>query len=124
MARINCTCSEDQLHYVGCDCGAEEAPAFWCVSIYLCDRAYGGPEEGGWWYGCGDPVLDAAEHTRIFTNLDAARAYRNRLEVEVVDALNEGRRSIDSVLSEGQYAAVVDWGHYPQHYPQHRPHYE
>jgi len=25
------------------------------VAVYICDRAYGGPEEGGWWYDCGVP---------------------------------------------------------------------
>ncbi len=28
--------------------------ARWCtVAVYLVDRAYGGPEEGGWWYDQG-----------------------------------------------------------------------
>ena len=24
------------------------------VAVYSCDRSYGGPEEGGWWYDTGD----------------------------------------------------------------------
>lgn len=26
------------------------------VNVYIEEQAYGGPEEGGWWYLCGDPV--------------------------------------------------------------------
>jgi hypothetical protein len=26
------------------------------VNVYLIDRAYGGPEEGGWHYECGEAV--------------------------------------------------------------------
>ena len=29
---------------------------FWKISIYSMDREYGGCEEGGWWYDCGDKV--------------------------------------------------------------------
>lgn len=39
-----------------------ERPAlWWCVGVYTADRAYGGPEEGGWWYNCGGLV----EHAKI-----------------------------------------------------------
>ena len=27
------------------------------ANAYLTDRLYGGPEEGGWWYDCGEPVM-------------------------------------------------------------------
>ena len=26
---------------------------YWYVNTYECGRAYGGPEEGGWWYAYG-----------------------------------------------------------------------
>ena len=35
----------------------QEAP-FFMVSVYLVDRAYGGPEEGGWYYDTGEPVAE------------------------------------------------------------------
>src|SRR5947207_1725457 len=36
----------------------EDNPAgFFSVAVYRCDRAYGGPEEGGWWYDFGEPQL-------------------------------------------------------------------
>jgi len=27
------------------------------ANAYLTDRLYGGPEEGGWYYDCGEPVM-------------------------------------------------------------------
>ena len=27
------------------------------ANAYVTDRLYGGPEEGGWWYDVGDPVM-------------------------------------------------------------------
>ena len=39
----------------------ERAAQWWCVAVYETDRAYGGPEEGGWWYDVGGLV----EHAKI-----------------------------------------------------------
>ena len=36
------------------------------VAIFFVDRAYGGPEEGGWWYDFGEPDSDYARFTRGF----------------------------------------------------------
>ena len=30
----------------------------WHVTVYKIDRAYGGPEEGGWWYDYGTVLVD------------------------------------------------------------------
>lgn len=98
--------------------------AFLCVSIYLVDKAWGGPEEGGWWYDAGEPALEYASHTRIFSIEGRALAYRDMLRSGLVAQLNEGRREINSVLSEGRYEAVIDEDHYPEPYPKERPHYE
>lgn len=53
------------------ECGDEvnlvrERPAKWfSVVIYEVDRAYGGPEEGGWYYDCGSRIN---ETVRTFPN--------------------------------------------------------
>jgi len=68
------------------------------VNIYLEDRAFGGHEEGGWWYDCGRCVgsyrcRDEAEAQRLF---QAKLAWAQKA--------NKARRSdISSVLSEGRY---------------------
>jgi len=93
------------------------------VAIFMVDRAYGGPEEGGWYYDCGEPADEYCEHTRGFADDATADNYASELNSSLVQELNRGRRSINSVLSEGQYAAIVCEGN-PKRYPETRPHYE
>ena len=95
----------------------------WSVAVFLCDRAYGGPEEGGWWYECGEPVEEYSQFTRYFINKSEAFVYQNRLQARLCNKLNEGRREISSVLSEGQYYATINEGP-PVAYPQTRPYYD
>ena len=50
------------------------------VAIFFVDRAYGGPEEGGWWFDTGEPDNDYARFTRGFRTQKAASDYCKRLE--------------------------------------------
>ncbi len=93
------------------------------VAFFLEDLAYGGPEEGGWYYRCGYPVDELSRFTRGFRNEDDAYAYCRKLNDRVAKVLNKDRRSMDSVLSEGEYWANVCEGT-PKAYPETRPHYE
>lgn len=99
------------------------------VAVYLVDRAYGGPEEGGWYYDCGQLVSDDAElacKTRVFnaqTEQDEAYAYARELNAALDADINQGRPEISSVLSEGLFRACVRDGH-PSHWPERRPRYE
>jgi hypothetical protein len=97
------------------------------VAVYLCDRAYGGPEEGGWWYDCGVPSEEHANFTRGFTadaeGVKAAADYARELNQTHGKEWNEGRREINSILSDGQYFAEVRDGN-PKPYPATIPHYE
>lgn len=87
------------------------------VNIYLADVAYGGPEEGGWWYPVGEAVRSFAFHTR-------KKAERcKRLVERAIDKANESRPSISSVLSQGQFRIALE-KHPAQDFPQVRPHYE
>jgi len=95
----------------------------WCanpryVNVYLIDRAYGGPEEGGWWYGCGQFIRGAQVITDA--ELDRVKACHQKW----CDAENANRRSdISSVLSEGRYVIYVE--EKPgRNFPKTRPHYE
>lgn len=102
-------------------------PTFGCVSVYLCDLAYGGPEEGGWWFDYGVPCTDEPElaaKLMVFTSKRDAYEYREQLQKYLDEHFNAGRRPVSSVLSEGEYRAIVDVGHYPQPYPAQPPHYE
>jgi len=93
------------------------------VAVYLCDRAYGGPEEGGWWYDCGVPSDEHARFTRGFKRESDAIKYARKLNDTHAEKWNEDRRDISSVLSEGQFYAEVHEGN-PAPYPKIRPHYE
>lgn len=120
------------------DCGedlnppAEEPAAapFWTVAIYLIDRYYGGPEEGGWFYTGGDRIdheLDGVSKQcllMVFTEEEAANKACTDLNVALDKTINVGRRDIGSMLSQGRYTAEVYNGHPPKHFPETRPHYE
>jgi hypothetical protein len=103
---------------------------WWWVGLYLVDRDYGGPEEGGWWYDYGVHVL-ANEYPegfapRAFAIKDraAARAYCDEIQA-AADPMNEGRREIGSVLSTGRYEAkMLDGDTLPLRWPEQRPTYD
>lgn len=93
------------------------------VSVYLVDQAWGGPEEGGWWYQVGELVRTL----RVMRNEEAAYAFCRRLNHRLRSRAfgpNKGRRSISSVLSEGEYCAEVYENAAPASYPDRRPRYE
>jgi len=88
---------------------------YW-VNIYLHDKAYGGPEEGGWWYNFYQPIA--------FKNVSTKEAAHEMAEeLREGEYSNEGRRSISSMASEGEYVVRVE-SHPPVYSPRTRPHYE
>ena len=90
------------------------------VAVYLIDKSYGGPEEGGWYYTTGELVRPV----RTFVSEECAMDYCWRLNQRLEATLNRGRRSISSVLSTGRYSAEVYDGNAPAHFPEVTPHYE
>lgn len=61
---------------------------WWSVAVYTEDRAYGGPEEGGWYYSVGQ----LTDHARIrfFDDFAEARAYQEELWT-LIEAGNKAR---------------------------------
>lgn len=105
-------------------------PTFWTVALYLVDRHYGGPEEGGWWYDAGQRVdthyygaADVAFPTIHASEQSAAEACRRANEM-YEEGLNRGRRPISSVLSEGRFLFMVRDGYPPARWPECKPRYE
>jgi hypothetical protein len=88
------------------------------INIYLVDRAYGGPEEGGWWYDAGDPV-----HSELAEQMTVEERRKRLDELLSGPFSNKGRRSISSVLSDGEYQGQLE-DSFAEPYPQTRPHYE
>lgn len=88
------------------------------VNLYLVDRAYGGAEEGGWWYDAGK-FVSCLGKTLDPVAADTIRdAHAGRLA-----ALNKGRRPISSVLSTGRYEIAIE-PRAGESYPKFRPYYE
>ena len=85
------------------------------VTVVIEDRAYGGPEEGGWWY-----------HTRNIVEKHycaSVRALSAVMQRTTSEYTNDGRYPISSVLSDGEYTIIVA-DHIPAEYPLERLHYE
>ncbi len=90
------------------------------VAFYEIDRAYGGPEEGGWWFDTGQFV----RVSKAFKSEDAAYRYCRRAN-DLLHILQRDKRDVGSVIYDGgRYAAEVFEGHVPAFYPETRPHYE
>lgn len=89
------------------------------VALYEIDRAYGGAEEGGWYFDTGELVrLLALAPTEDRAVSLAARA--NRL----LERLQRHRRRVDSVLyAGGRHVAIVYEWIAPASFPEHRPQY-
>jgi hypothetical protein len=85
------------------------------INVYLEDQAYGGPEEGGWYYNYGHVILSIPLTESMDIN-----AIRADLEKEYT---NEGRPSIHSVLSEGRFRITHELLK-GQDWPEKTPHYE
>lgn len=87
------------------------------VNVYECNRAYGGAEEGGWWFDVGEIIVS----TRFRNEAEAVQWLSHaRL---VADANNEGNPDIDSVNCTGVMRACIERER-GRDYPQTQPHYE
>jgi len=83
------------------------------VNVYATDRHYGGPEEGGWWYDCGEPVASTPYLTRA--------AARDALVVAQAQFPYTGKRN--SVLGGEDWSCHIS-REFAVAYPTTRPRYE
>lgn len=103
----------------------EEKPirGSYVVAVYHCEQAWGGPEEGGWWY-------DTGNLTRIvdtFRTDQAAYEYSRRLNNRLRSRKfgpNLGKREYTSSISTGEYRAQTFEDTAPTYFPESRPRYE
>jgi hypothetical protein len=56
----------------------------WFVSVYRTARAYGGPEEGGWWYD-----VNAHEGSIAFASRAAAESFLEQAEAQAAERNRE-----------------------------------
>lgn len=111
----------------------EAPPPFFVVCVTLSDRAYGGPEEGDWWYDTANPEDQEAKWLThelggpwLYPSGKSKEAYAKCNEMNEAlkqSGANRGRLSVDSVLSIGQYQCTVFEG-YPCYMPRETPIYE
>lgn len=112
------------FHYEEFEQERLDKPGCWCVAPYLVDLAYGGPEEGGWWFEMGVPEFSAYLPLPVFYRTKReALAGRDKMQAELDAEANVGRRPKSSVLSDGVYEAHYTEG-LPKSFPETRPHYE
>ena len=98
---------------------SEQTTQYW-VTPYNVERCYGGPEEGGWWFDAGEPMVELS--LGPFDNIDDARRMQDALR-PWQDEQNEGRRPLHSVLSDGAVWVCVE-EHEPRPFPEETPRYE
>ncbi|EAT07483.1 hypothetical protein SKA58_19670 [Sphingomonas sp. SKA58] len=90
------------------------------VALYRVDRAYGGPEEGSWYYDCGE----LERIVRACPSEASANAVANRLD-RLLDRLQARRPDVSSVLYDGsRFSARVYAHRAPPFFPEQRPVYE
>jgi len=97
----------------------------WFVHKHQVALAYGGPEEGGWWYEEGVPV-EAWTPPAFADEEDAYAEARLLNAAELERAEREAEYEYTSVLAARSchYAYSVEEDAVPRPYPEHRPHYE
>jgi len=89
------------------------------IALYEIGRAYGGPEEGGWFFDTGELVRLLA----LAPTEERARALAERAN-RLLDRLQRRRRQVDSVLYVGgRYTAIVYEWIAPPAFPEVRPLY-
>lgn len=90
------------------------------LALYEIDRAFGGTEEGGWFYDCGQLVkILAVDHDK-----ERAMARCNRMN-RWLDRLQRNRRPVSSVAYDGgRYQAMTYQDVAPAFFPRERPIYQ
>jgi len=116
----NCGITESEVAFRDkCfECNGEIEPIGpFYVNTYLVERCYGGPEEGGWWYDCGEPM-----DSRLCDSYEEMLKVREEMEKKCQEE-NKGRPPIYSVLSNGELRVATE-NHFAEKWPQGRPLYE
>lgn len=86
------------------------------ISVMMEDMAYGGPEEGGWWYTTVHRV-----ESHFCQNITVLKKVLERV---IKEYNNAGRPEISSVISRGRFKTILSYDPQPLCDPPYRPHYE
>lgn len=97
------------------------------VRVYDVDKAYGGPEEGGWWYEIyieleSVPVANMKEAQKVFkTMIQKYHDEKENWDIQEKTAMGYGKYRMDSVCSEGEIWVCIETG--PSQHTTNRPKY-
>lgn len=109
------------------------------ANAYLTDRLYGGPEEGGWWYDTGEPVMSlpfVCEDEECVTDDQSfiSAKFDNHARDIALHQLHALCEAAGLAPPELEFFKDRDWvidhmafyieGKPGEFYPQERPHYE
>jgi len=99
------------------------------ATVYLVQRLYGGPEEGGWYYDSGELCTDPAPTAGVIFaegHEDHGRTMALEVQAHLDRDWNVGdhARQISSVLCAGRFEAHVHDGWPPLAFPAERPRYK
>ena len=97
----------------------DERSGLYYVNEYLTGQGYGGPEEGGWWYGRGRFVMCRG----IYTSKELAEDRCDRL-AEYVEQQNEYCYKPHSTMNNDDWTVLLIQQAPGADYPQKIPHYE
>jgi hypothetical protein len=90
------------------------------AGFYRVDMAYGGPEEGGWYYDVGQ----LERPLKVFPSEEAAYEFANRAN-RLLDHLQRHKRPVSSAAYDGdRHYVEVYPDALPAYYPTETPHYE
>ena len=89
------------------------------VHLFKLDRAFGGREEGGWWYDIGYPE-DHYLNKTFSTEAEAVEYFESI--ADLAHLMNEGLPSLNSVRCEGVYRFLINEGE-AKAFPESRPYY-
>lgn len=103
-------------------CGYQRWEPAYQIGVFDTDRAWGGSEEGGWWYDCGHRVRLL---NRVFYTKSSAYAACRRVN-GWLHLMRPDWVQISSVNYGGGHfeARIYPQGQVPDAFPQHNPHYE
>lgn len=88
------------------------------TNVYVVGRAYGGPEEGGWWYDYGTPIFEeCTEHETFDDAMEMKQAVQN-----AYNDYNESMPPISNLDGDGHIDVYVE-DHPAKAFPETRPYY-
>jgi len=107
MSRLEHTCGKQWPKY---------------INVYEVVQAYGGPQEGGWWYNCGTPIesVCVSDESDFNAAMDRANAKYNTDE----DEWDIEKRRGSTSCAGGHDVVIYVEEHFAESFPESKPQYE